>query len=47
MIKHENGKWVLYTKDGSRKLGIHNSRESAVKQEEAVKANEAAAAEKK
>lgn len=41
MIKHEGSKWVLYTSDGSRKLGTHDSKEDAERQEEAIKANEA------
>ncbi len=36
MIKHENNKYVLYTKDGSKILGRHDSYESALKQERAI-----------
>ena len=36
MIRKEDGKYVLYTKDGSRKLGTHDTREKAVKQEQAI-----------
>lgn len=36
MIKKSGNKWVLYTKDGKRKLGTHATREEAVKQERAV-----------
>lgn len=35
-IKEEDGKFVLYTKDGSRVLGRHASREGALKQERAI-----------
>lgn len=41
VIKKEGDKFVLFTKDGSRKLGTHPTREGAVKQEEAIKASEA------
>lgn len=40
-IKHENGKWNLYTKDGSKKLGSHPSKEKALAQERAIYANKA------
>jgi len=36
--KQANGKYVLYTKDGSRKLGTHSSKTSALKQERAIQA---------
>lgn len=36
MIKHEDGKWVLYTKDGSKVLGTHDTEEEAKKQEAAI-----------
>jgi predicted GIY-YIG superfamily endonuclease len=39
MIKHENGKWKLYTSDGSRVLGVHDTQEDAIDQEAAIKAN--------
>lgn len=42
MIKKEGDKWILYTQDGSRKLGEHPTKEAAKKQEEAIKASEAA-----
>jgi len=35
-IKHEGGKWVLYTKDGSRKLGTHSTEAEAIAQEKAI-----------
>jgi hypothetical protein len=38
-IKKEGNKWVLYTKDGKRKLGTHDSREDALAQERAIEAN--------
>jgi hypothetical protein len=37
-IRHEGGKWVLYTKDGSKKLGSHNTEAEAVAQEKAIEA---------
>lgn len=36
MIKHENGKWNLYTKDGKKIIGKHPTKEKAVKQEQAI-----------
>lgn len=39
MIRKVGSKWVLFTKDGSRRLGTHNTREEAVRQEAAVKIN--------
>lgn len=36
MIKREGGNYVLYTKDGSRKLGTHSSKADALKQEAAI-----------
>ncbi len=38
-IRHEGGKWILYTRDGSRKLGTHPSKEAAIKQEQAIEAH--------
>lgn len=35
-IKKEGDEFVLYTKDGSRVLGRHKTREDAVKQEQAI-----------
>ncbi len=29
-IKHENGKWVIYSEDGSKKLGTYDSKDAAV-----------------
>lgn len=40
-IHKDGGKFVLMSKDGKRKLGTHDTREGAVKQEEAIKASEA------
>lgn len=37
MIRHEKGKFVLYNKAGSKKLGTHDSYEKAIKQERAIK----------
>lgn len=39
MIKNSGNKWILYTKDGKRKLGTHATREEAVAQERAIMAN--------
>jgi len=36
LIKKSGNKWILYTKDGKRKLGTHASREEALQQERAV-----------
>jgi hypothetical protein len=36
MIKHEKGKWVLYTKDGSKVLGKHDTEDDALAQEQAI-----------
>lgn len=36
VIKHEDGKWVLYTADGARKLGSYDSEEAAVARERQV-----------
>lgn len=38
MIRHEGGRWVLYTKDGTRKLGAHATEAGAQAQERAVEA---------
>lgn len=38
-IRHEDGKWVLYTRDGSRVLGRHGTKEDALAQERAVEAH--------
>ena len=40
MIRKQGSQYVLYTKDGSRVLGRHNSRDAAEKQEKAIKASE-------
>lgn len=37
-IRHEGGRWVLYSKDGSRRLGTHDTEAEAVAQERAVEA---------
>lgn len=36
MIKREGSKYKLYTSDGSRVLGTHDSRKNAIKQEQAI-----------
>lgn len=36
MIKKEKGKFVLYSKDGSKKLGSHPTRGDAKRQEMAI-----------
>lgn len=36
MIRKQGNKWILYTKDGSKKLGEHTSRKDAEKQEAAI-----------
>lgn len=41
MIKKQGNKWILYTKDGSRKLGTHSSKKKAIAQEIAIKASKA------
>lgn len=38
MIKKSGNKWILYTKDGKRKLGTHATRKEAEAQERAVHA---------
>lgn len=47
MIRHEGGQWVLYTHDGSRVLGRHNTRTEAEAQERAVIAAKHAATRKR
>jgi len=37
-IRHEGSKWNLYTKDGSRKLGEHDTKKEALAQERAIHA---------
>ena len=39
IIRHENGKWVVRTHDGSRVLGTHDTREDAEKQLYAIEIN--------
>lgn len=39
MIRQEGDKWCLFTADGSRKLGCHDTRDEALAQERAVQAN--------
>lgn len=41
MIRQEGDKWCLFTADGSRKLGCHDTRDEALAQERAVQANKA------
>lgn len=40
MIKKEGSAYVLYNHTGTKVLGRHATREKAVKQEQAIKANE-------
>jgi len=37
-IRHEGSQWVLYTKDGKRKLGKHDTKKDALAQERAIHA---------
>jgi hypothetical protein len=37
MIKKEEGKWVLYDSEGKEILGIHDTKEEAIRQEIAIK----------
>ena len=39
MIRHEGDKWVLYTKDGSKVLGRHDTEGDAEAQERARELN--------
>jgi hypothetical protein len=39
MIKEVDGKWCLYTKDGSKKLGCHDTKADAEAQERAIESN--------
>ena len=39
MIKHIGKKWVLYTRDGSRVLGRHDTQEEALGQERAIQSS--------
>jgi hypothetical protein len=41
MIKPSGGKFLLYTSDGKRVLGVHKSKADALAQERAIKASEA------
>jgi hypothetical protein len=41
LIKHEGEKWVLYSKDGSKKLGEHDSEQQAKDQEAAIEISKA------
>lgn len=36
MIKKQGDKYILYTKDGSKKLGEHDTRRQALAQEVAI-----------
>ncbi len=36
MIKEQNGKYLIYSKDGSKLLGTHSTKEKALKQERAI-----------
>lgn len=44
MIKKEGKKYVLYSKDGKKKLGSHASRGDAKRQEAAINISKARAA---
>lgn len=39
MIRKRGDKYILYTKDGSRKLGTHKTKAGALRQERAVQAS--------
>ena len=39
MIKKQGDSYILYTKDGKKKLGTHKSRKGALAQERAIWAN--------
>lgn len=39
VIKHEGGKWVLYSKDQTEVLGRHDTKEEAEEQERAIQAS--------
>lgn len=39
VIKKEGNKWVLYDSKGKKKLGTHDTKKSAKKQEAAIYAN--------
>lgn len=39
MIKKSGSRWILYSKDGKRKLGTHATRGEALAQERAIMAN--------
>lgn len=41
MIVKQGNKWLLKTKDGSRTLGTHPTKEAARKQEEAIQYSKA------
>ena len=36
MIKKSGSRWILYSKDGKRKLGTHATRDEALAQERAI-----------
>jgi hypothetical protein len=41
VIRQEGNKWILYSRDGKKKLGEHGSREEALVQERAILAAQA------
>ena len=41
MIRKRGNKWILYTKDGSKKLGTHSSKKKALAQERAIQISKA------
>jgi hypothetical protein len=44
IIKKVGNKWVVFTKNGGRRLGTHTSKQDAMKQLAAIEASKAAAA---
>ena len=36
MIRKEGDKYILYTKDGKRRLGVHDTRKDAERQERVI-----------
>ncbi len=37
MIKKEGNKYILYSKDGSKKLGVYHTKEEALKRERQIR----------
>ena len=44
MIKQSGRKWILYTQDGKKILGVHKSKADAERQETAINISKARAA---